>query len=673
MKRSSMKRILTALVTAGFLVGCSQGDAVTPSPDVTLRIHLDSEVVREAAMAVADSLRLTLRPVARKGGSAAAVDQPVSWAVEDESVVRLGEVQGTSTTIHGLAIGSTRVVAVAGAQSDTVIVSVLSPGSGGFCNDGGLSLARGQSITTTAALGSPLCLAPIAEDGLQYVLVPFNASSVPAGRLRVEVSATGIAGGSTGADAASADGAVEPVRANVLLRSAGHEDFAGEFDRRLREREARELNRLVTGASAQLEEVAALRVAASVPAVGSTMRLNVNADQTCTAPDHRTARVVAVSQRAIILAEDGNPSGGFTTSEYEEFAAAFDRDVYPTLVRNFGEPTDIDGNGRVMILFTRAVNELTSRGSDSYVAGFFFARDLFPATASGGFQSCPASNEGELLYLLVPDPTGSVNGNPRSKEDVGARTVGVIAHELQHLINASRRLRVLGRELWSEQFWLNEGLSHIAEELLFYATTPFGPGESITPNRLRGTVGATARFNEFQSSNFARVILHLEAPETASPLSGNGLATRGAVWNFLRYVADRYPGDEATLWRSLIDSEETGYSNLRTALGSSPMTWMHDWAVSLYAADIAPVPQRFAQESWSLRSLIQAMSTSSGVYPLKVDRLVDGSSAMSADLVAGGATYVHFSAPRSGSVRIEIRSGGATPPDQLRFTILRIR
>ena len=39
-----------------------------------------------------------------------------------------------------------------------------------------------------------------------------------------------------------------------------------------------------------------------------------------------------------------------------------------------------------------------------------------------------------MLYMLVPDPTGEVNGNRRTRDFVGTRTAGVLAHELQHLV-----------------------------------------------------------------------------------------------------------------------------------------------------------------------------------------------------------------------------------------------
>jgi hypothetical protein len=648
-----MKRLLVA---AALLAGCSES-GVGPKASETLSIHLESEGIREAAVAVGDSIRLTAGMSDGGPGESAVV-----WTIEDPTIASLRGATSTAVMVYGEAFGSTRVVAMAGALADTVVISVLAAGAGGWCDNGGLELGIGQSLTTTAAAASPLCLAAAGANGAEFVVVPFNAS-VGGQRLRVEVTADGIVAPS--ALFPDTEGSMEPL-------SSGAE-VATEFDRRLREREARELRGMVTGFGAP--SAAASVAAAETLKVGDTIRLNVNSTSTCGSPIERTARVTALGQRSVMLEDTSNPAGGFSTSDYESFAAAFDQRVYPTLTTNFGNPTDTDGNGRILILFTKAVNELTSTGSEAFVAGFFFARDLFPIRDENGLKGCATSNAAELLYMLVPDPGGVVNGNVRTREDVAARTVGIMGHELQHLISASRRLRVLRVTDWSEEFWLNEALSHIAEELLFYATTGFEPREEITITRLRGALGGIPRFNEFQVANFGRYSTYLRDPANASPMIGADLATRGAGWAFLRYAADRYPGVEADLWRKLIDSDETGYSNLLSALESSPLAWMHDWAVALYVDDfVFSLPLRFRQRSWNFRSIMPAISSNAGQYPLAVAELRPTTGGRAElELVASGTAIVRLRAGELDAPRIRITSGGATAPPQLRFTIVRTR
>jgi hypothetical protein len=205
-------------------------------------------------------------------------------------------------------------------------------------------------------------------------------------------------------------------------------------------------------------------ITVGVPSVGDLMNLNVA--QGCSgALDTRVGQVRSIGQHVIVVSDTANPPGGFTTAQYDSIALEFDSLAYAVDTTSFGGPTDLDTNQRVVAFYTRAVNELSPPASSVVVLGFFTARDLFSSAPA----SYPRSNEGEMFYMLVPDPTGAVNSNVRTVSFVRGSTVGTMAHELQHLINASRRIYENGT--WSgllEEVWLNEGLSHIAEELVFY-------------------------------------------------------------------------------------------------------------------------------------------------------------------------------------------------------------
>jgi len=274
-------------------------------------------------------------------------------------------------------------------------------------------------------------------------------------------------------------------------------------------------------------------------ALGDLVKLNVNGESSCGDAVYHTARVVAISSKAIILNDTLNPKNGFTTADYQRFATRFDTLVYPLDVANFGEPLDIDKNGHIAILFTRAVNELTPARANSYVGGFVFSRDLFPTTQTSRAQACAGSNQGEYFYMLAPDPTGAVNGNVRTTGFVDSATVAVLAHEFQHLINATRRLYVNNSPVFEDK-WLDEGLAHIAEELLYYRETGLSPRSNLDLAAIRATPARFAIFNADMSGNMSRQRSYLQAPEKNSPYMANdSLATRGASWSFLRYAVDR--------------------------------------------------------------------------------------------------------------------------------------
>ncbi len=393
-----------------------------------------------------------------------------------------------------------------------------------------------------------------------------------------------------------------------------------------------------------------------VPGVGEEIQFNVQFEDNCSRPVMKTGRVAAVSNRAILVHDLSNPAGGFDDADYRELGAAFDDLVWPVDTRTFGEPGDVDGNGRVIFFFTRAINDLTPSSSSSYVNGLFYSRDLFPKRDRGNLGGCPSSNVAELIYMLAPDPA---RGGVFSRERVKETTAGVMAHEMQHLISASRRLytlKVVGTD-WNEVVWLNEGLSHIAEELVFYEAAGLTPRRNLDRTTLQWSARYVDAYNAFAAQNagrYASFVFEL-APERNSPFeTDDDLATRGATWNFLRFAADRRNGDDRQLWNTLVNSRTTGMTNLRAALGTDPMPLFRDWAVSVYLDDaVAGVPAQFQQASWNFRQLF-----SSGL-PLRPRRLVDGAPT-TFTLDAGGTSYLRFGVG-TGRAELRVTSGGNAP------------
>jgi hypothetical protein len=274
--------------------------------------------------------------------------------------------------------------------------------------------------------------------------------------------------------------------------------------------------------------------------VGDLVRVNVNGQEDCTNGIYHVARVEAIGQKSMILADTLNPKGGFTATDYQRYAAKFDTLIYPLDEGAFGAPTDIDHNGRVGIIFTRAVNELTPANATSYVGGFTYSRDLFPTVATSRVEACATSNQGEFFYALAPDPTGVVNGNKRTTGFVDSATVPVLAHELQHLINASRKIYVNTAAGALEVTWLDEGLAHIAEELLFYRESATAPRSNLDVPAIQARNRIVQAYNEDMSGNTSRYRSYLLSPNTTSPYADNDeLSTRGATWNWLRYLADQ--------------------------------------------------------------------------------------------------------------------------------------
>ena len=418
---------------------------------------------------------------------------------------------------------------------------------------------------------------------------------------------------------------------------------------------------------------------------------------TCDAPNLVKVRIAAISQHAIVAVDTRNPAGGFTDAAYATIAQTFDTLVWPVDTRHFGTPVDIDQNGRVIAFYTRAVNGLTPANSSSFIGGFFDPRDLFPTVSNANFQGCAGSNAAELFYLLAPDPTGSINGNVRDTATIRRNTIGTVAHEFQHLLSAERRLYILNTPNYYEQVWLNEGMSHIAEELNFYRSanlSPAGqPGQSprtrLAYANFAGNTALLNALNGFQIQNFLRFSDYLGTTERFAPYANNdSLETRGATWSFLRYAFDRAGSTDSTLTYALVNSLDTGIVNLRNVLAAKggasaglPLeTWFRDWAVANYADSVtagtfAALPSQNTYPSWIFRSVLTKFSTgggsfiNGGVYPLAT-RTIGTNASQSVGLTPGGTSYFTFSVPVASSATFQVTAGTSPLPTTVRVALV---
>jgi hypothetical protein len=211
--------------------------------------------------------------------------------------------------------------------------------------------------------------------------------------------------------------------------------------------------------------------------------------------------------------------------------------------------------------------------------------------------------------------------------------------------------------------WLNEGLSHIAEELLFYHEGKSAPKQNLDVNGLRASVALKDAYNADQSSNGARYREYLIAPSTNSPIRlDDSLATRGATWDLLRYLADRKVrsgGNDASVWFALVNSTTSGVANLRNVFGSNIGTQLRDWSVSQYADDnVVGVSDDFTQPSWNWRSIYPALGGASGApYPLVVLPLTAAGS--TGTVIPGGASFYRFALGANGSASLTLSSSAS--------------
>jgi len=670
------KGVATASWTLGTILGPNEVTAsvtgissqvkftATGSPGPVVSITLTPQNPR--LLPGTDSVRLTASSLDSFGNQ---TSPPPTFVVRDPSLLTVDASGNARVLRRGAA---TYVVATAGGKSDSVLVTVLAPGQS-LCTAAAtpVVLAIGQVVTD--ASGQGFCV-HAADPNAEYAIVPFYNSGVPSATITVDVKGQGLTSLPVPTSSLLPLSAAPSMSLQVPPSRLTPDD---KFEMRLRRRE-RDAG---IGRHAHLKSALtpnrsmSAQLSAKVPAIGDVMTFNTNPNDYCTNPDNRTGKVVAITSKAIIVADTANPAGGFTDAEYQSIGVTFDTLVDPVDRAAFGDPTDIDANGHVIMFFTRAVNEMTTAGSAGVVLGFFYSRDLLPKVVSST-ETCPGSNVAEMMYLIVPDTGGVVNGNKRSKAAVVTAANGTVAHEYQHMINAGRRYYVNGVGANWEERWLDEGLAHTAEELNFWRASGLSPRSNLDANIYNDPKVLNA-FGTFESNNHARYKLYLAKTELQAPIGfdefDDDLQTRGAIWDFLRFAADHLPaGTENSFWFKLVNSKTSGVDNLTNALGTTPYSLMRDWAISLYVDDNAVnVDPRFLQPSWNMRSVL----TNGGVslaYPLSTRTLRDNTS-QSVLLAGNGVGFLRFSVPGGQDALLTVTTGGQAIPSTVQLSVVRVR
>ncbi len=593
------------------------------------------------------------------------VTATVSWTSRNPSVVTVnaaGSVQLLSSST------GVWVVATSGSASpDSALVSAAQP----------LTLAAGAVNETLP--GGSFCVQST-QAGSEFALIAYNGSTLVGTSTGVQVLGSGVAAIGSGANVAPAAVAPPPaVKINTAfelgLREKEQRDTppyvlaAQAYARQLRRQQA-------AGISAQSVRQTAggvVRQISDAVQVGNLVQLNTNANDYCTNPTMATGRVAAISQSATVVADTSNPAGGFTDAEYASFGAAMDTLVNPVDTTAFGAPYPLGGNKRTVIFFTKAVNQLTTDPSQGVVLGFYYERDLLPVA------SCAGSNYANMFYVLVPDPNGTINGGngiTKSKTAVTQYAISTIGHEYQHLINASRRMYVLNLapSLVNEVTWLNEGLSHTAEDLIFYRAAGLAPRENIGVAQLADPQINSA-FNEFEEGDAARFQTYLSSPEAHAPVGVSGddnLYLRGAVQNFLRYLVDRLQTSDGNFWYRLVNDSTIGLANLQQVIGADPEPYFRDWATSVYTSDyVNGVDPRFTEPSWNWRQVLPTKFTSG--FDLLTHPLTS-SIPVTASLTARGVSFFPFAVPVGQQALISATAiGGGALPGTVQLTLVRTK
>jgi len=429
------------------------------------------------------------------------------------------------------------------------------------------------------------------------------------------------------------------------------------------------------------------RVAASISGggtVGDTLHLRVP-DYASGDPCHTyadvTATVQAIGSRAIVVADTANPTEGFSRADYQTLSDELDTKIFSVDEAYFGHPGDIDGNGHILVLFSKAVNAVTLGSPRLSLLGFVFAGDWYARSGSG--FTCPASNQGEIYYGRVPDPNGTY-GNPSSRYQEMARAPTVMAHELVHLIQFGRRF---GKGLGFIGSSMAEAQASLGEEVVGHAVTGHATYRNYGAATITGSGDANWYLNKFDDLadyfGFEGPTRRVgSAPEQcgwwqqeASPCSGRPL-WYGVGWSFLRWLSDTYgpgyPGGEEGLQRALVTAAGTGPQIAADVVNVPLETLMAEWSAALYVDDRIPdADASLTLSSWNLRDFEQSMPATARLEPVEE---AFGDWSLAGDVRASSTGYVAVAGGGRPAVAIDVTGpDGGDLPASMQVWVVRMR
>ncbi|MCH7716745.1 MAG: Ig-like domain-containing protein, partial [Gemmatimonadetes bacterium] len=322
--------------------------------------------------------------------------------------------------------------------------------------------------------------------------------------------------------------------------------------------------------------------------------------------------VRAVGTRGIWVVDGSNPGGGLEGADFDSLSGLFDDVIYEAATNEFGAPTDLDDNDRIVILISKRINE-----ANQFVLGFVSLTDMLTP------DRCESSNQAEIYYAKAPDP-GAVTGAVYTREAALKDAPPLIAHEFTHIIQAGHRLFINETQFMS--LFMAEGQATLAEEVVGHAALGNTPGQNYgftialnfgdrAPNDwYELPFRDLARYfgnNQASPSNPIDGAPHECGWQIREPFPCEGSSRAlwyGVTWSLLRWINDQFgpgfAGGAPGIQQALIDNSRVGMPNIANVLGLSTDSLLAQWSAMLYLdGRVSGLPARLTFPSWDLVSI----------------------------------------------------------------------
>lgn len=542
--RSAPTSLLALLLVLG-VAACSEESTVPRV--VSVEVTPSAATVQELGATQQFSAR------ALDGDGQPVTGQPVAWSSDDPAVASVSSA-GLATA---LGTGVTTIRAEVDGVTGSGLLTVLEPDP--ECVDPEtLSLVVGEHVT----LGSQECFVlPAGAPGDLYrvvVLRPDSASATSVVEATLRVSEVSPVAAVPGAGAVA-----EPIRVRDPLAPRLTDGSLRELERSLRlaESTARHHARLRASETQLLELLGADAVLPPRPAgaparvQAAPEKIRIDPSTTCSEPGDEATGILIHTSPELAIYQDSAQRATDPVTESQarrmaDYYASYGKGV---VERYFGVPSDIDGNGRMVVFISPTV-------SDDEIAAFVWSGDFFEASA------CPASNEGEVIFF------GANTIQRMDAEDPNHQALETLVHEAKHVVSLYNRVRASLRAGGVSRFqplWVEEGTAEIAGNMssreAMAATGGIPVGARLGVEDLANAEGQL----EITPENYGvllrmlRTVRYLSSQPNAvvvdPPQSDPQHTVYGTGWNFHRWLGDAYGNAsqaraDSALFRQLSDS-----------------------------------------------------------------------------------------------------------------------
>ena len=288
--------------------------------------------------------------------------------------------------------------------------------------------------------------------------------------------------------------------------------------------------------------------AGAAPRPGDTRQLTIGVNGGKQVID---AQVAAVGKRAVVWVDvtPGHPAN-LDMAVIMDFLTDFDELILPRERTLFGVESDLDGDGRIGLVFT----SLTYKTA----VAFFTGCDL------AAIPGCYKGNGGEFLYLTPPAAIPPPYNTPSAIKET-------LSHELGHLIHFNRKVLRNQVTQWDDSSYMIEGFGAFTQDASGYQA-----------GNLYVTMAGLDGIDDF-------TLGHVLVDNTPYDRTRDGVL-RGGAYLFVRWLYDRGGGDMANadgsignqggpaLLRALLDDK----ASVATAIGTVAKAKEEDVAMDYF-------------------------------------------------------------------------------------------